>query len=73
MLGLTILVSNTVTADYALVCIAKECGTWKEAVPLTVASIKDDGVSWTIRAWEIGVAQLTNPNAVTLIDNTAKT
>ena len=70
ILGLTIIVSNNVTADYAMVCIAKECATWKEAIPLTVKTIDDPGVSKTIRAWEIGVTQLTNPQAVCLISNT---
>jgi hypothetical protein len=68
--GLTIIKSNNVTADYAMVCIGKECGTWKEALPLTVVSIEDPGIKYTIRAFEIGVTQLTNPEAVCLITNT---
>jgi hypothetical protein len=71
LLGLTVVVSNTVTADYAAVIIAKECGTWKSALGLTVESKKESGISTTIRAFEIGVCQLTNPNAVCLITNTA--
>jgi hypothetical protein len=70
ILGLNIIVSNSVTADYALVVLAKECGTWKEAVPLTVKTIEDPGIKYTIRAWEIGVCQLTNPAACCLIINT---
>lgn len=70
LLGLTIIKSNVVTDDYAMVGIAKECGTWKAATPLTVATIPDEGVSYTIRAWEIGVTQLTNPKAICLITNT---
>lgn len=69
-MGLTVISSESVTADYALVCMAKECGTWKSAMPLTVATIYNEGIAWTIRAWEMGVAQLTNPKAVTRIDNT---
>lgn len=69
-MNLTVISSESVTADYALVCLAKECGTWKEAMPLTVATIYDEGIKWTIRAWEMGVAQLTNPKAVTRIANT---
>lgn len=72
ILGLKVLVSNSITADYAMVAVAKECGTWKEAVPLTVKTIVDEGIKYTIRAWEIGTTQLTNPEAVCLIDNTAK-
>lgn len=70
LLGLTVVVSNSVTTDYAAVVVAKECATWKEAVPLTVKTIEDPGVKYTIRAWEIGVTQLTNPKAVCLITNT---
>lgn len=72
ILGLTILVSNNVTADYAAVVVAKECGNWKSVQDLTTETIRDPGIKWTIRSWEIGLCQLTNPNAVTLIDNTAK-
>ena len=71
ILGLTVLVSNTVTADYSAVIIAKECGTWKQVVGLTTETIDSPGVSKTVRAWEIGVCQLTNPKAVCLISNTA--
>lgn len=71
LLGLNVIVSNSVTADYAAVILAKECGTWKAAVPLTVKTIEDPGIKITIRAWEIGVTQLTNPEAVCLISNTA--
>jgi hypothetical protein len=70
IVGLKVVVSNTVTADYAAVVIAKECGTWKEALPLKVVTIEDAGIKWTIRAWEMGVTQLTNPEAVCLISNT---
>ena|SRR3990167_74152 len=69
-MNLSVISSESVTADYALVVLAKECGTWKEAMPLTVATIYDEGIKWTIRAWEMGVAQLTNPKAITRIDNT---
>lgn len=70
ILNLTVVVSNSVTADKAIVGIAKECGTWKQATPLSVATIKDEGVSTTIRAWEMGVTQLTNPQTICLITNT---
>jgi len=70
LLGLDVIVSNTVTDDYALVGIKNECGTWKTATPLTVATIYDPGVSHTIRAFELGTTQLTNPEALCLITNT---
>lgn len=70
LLGLDVIVSNSVTADYAMVGVKQECATWKQAAPLTVRRIVDDGIKYTIRAWEIGVTQLTNPEAICLIDNT---
>jgi hypothetical protein len=70
--GLRIKVSPVVSADKALVCMAKKCGTWKTAQPLTVDVIKDPQKKYTIRASEIGTAQLTDPEAVCLITNTRK-
>lgn len=70
ILGLNIIVSNSVTDDYAAIVIAKEACTWKEAKPLTVQTIEDPGIKYTVRAWEVGCAQLKNPEAVCLIDNT---
>jgi len=70
LLGLKVVKSNTVTNDYAMVVVAKECGTWKEAKPLSVVTIEDPGIKYTIRAWEVGTTQLTNPEAVCLIENT---
>jgi len=71
--GLTIKKSNVVTADEALIVIAKECGTWKSAAGLTTHTIEDKGIKYTIRAYEMGVAQLTTPNAVCKISNTTIT
>jgi len=71
LLSLKILVSNSVTADEAIILVAKESGTWKSAAPLTVVTIEDPGVKFTIRAWEVGVTQITNPNAICKISNTA--
>lgn len=70
VVGLKILVSNVVTSDKALVVIAKECGTWKQASPLTVFSEADKGIKWTIRAYEMGVCQATTPNAIVTVTNT---
>lgn len=68
--GLKIKVSPVVTADKALVVMAKKCGTWKQVQPLTVDVIRDPQKKYTIRASEIGVCQLTDPEAVCLITNT---
>lgn len=70
--GLTVIKSNSVTADYAMVIVAKTAATWKAAKPLSVVTITDPGIKKTIRAWEVGVTQLTNPEAVCLITNTQK-
>lgn len=68
--GLKIKVSPVVTADKALVVVAKTCGTWKQVQALTTDIIIDPQKSYTIRASEIGVCQLTDPEAVCLITNT---
>jgi len=70
IVGLKIIVSNNVTADEAMVVIAKESITWKQAKPLTTETIVDPGIKYTIRAYEMGVAQLIAPNAVCKISNT---
>jgi hypothetical protein len=69
-LGLTVLVSNNVTADFAAVVIGKEAATWKAVQGLTTRTIEDAGIGFTIRSWEVGACQLKNPKAVTLISNT---
>lgn len=71
LLGLNVIVSNSVDADEAAIVIAKEACTWKEAAPLRVTSTEDAGVKWTIRAWTVGVAQVKNPDAICIITNTA--
>jgi hypothetical protein len=70
--GLKIMVTEVVTADQAYVVVAKEAVTWKEATPLTVMQIEDAGIKTTIRAFELGVCQMTSPNAVCKITNTRK-
>lgn len=71
LLGLTVIVSNAVTAAQSMVAIGGECATWKTAQPLKVVTIEDPGVKWTIRAFEVGVLQVTNPNAICTITTTA--
>lgn len=68
--GVTLVETNSVEADYALMVTAKTCGTWKQVTPLTTFSIYSEGISYTIRAMELGVTQLTNPESVCLISNT---
>ena len=69
--GLKLLVSPVVTTDVGtLVVISKECGTWKQAAPLTSYVTPDKGIKYTIRAYEMGVCQATTPNSIILITNT---
>lgn len=68
--GLKIMVSNAVSVSGAYVVIAKEALTWKSAMPLTVETITDPMIKKTIRACELGVCQVPNPNAICKITNT---
>ena len=68
--GINIIVSNSVTASYALVVVPKRCATWKEMVPLTTITKEDPLKSLTIRSVEMGVTQLTDPKACVLIIGT---
>lgn len=70
---LNIYVTPVVTNDFVLVGMAKKCGTWKVSQPLTVDVIKDPQKKYVIRASEIGVAQLTDPEAICLLTNVRKT
>ncbi len=67
--GLKIMVTEAVVADTGYIIIAKEALTWKVVKPLTVEQIIDAGIKTTIRAYELGVAQLTAPNAVCKFTN----
>ena len=68
--GLRIKVSPVVTADKALVVMAKKVGTWKQISPLIVDIIVEKQKREIIRASEFGVTQLTDPEASCLITNT---
>ena len=67
---LTIIVSNSVPADEALVIKGQTAATWKTVTALTTKTIDDPGIKFTIRAWEIGVTMVTNPKAIARITNT---
>lgn len=64
LLGLTVISSNSVTEGGAQIVIAKESCTWKSVVGLTVKTIEDEGIKTTVRAWEVGQIQVTNPDAI---------
>ena len=69
LLRLNLYVSPVVTNDKVLVGIAKTCGTWKQTQPLTVDVIIEPQKKYTIRASEIGVCQLTDPETLCLLTN----
>lgn len=68
--GLTIIVSNNVADDEAIVMVGKEAVTWNEVSALKVETIVDAGIKKTIRAWEVGSVQVINPDAICKIANT---
>ena len=70
IVGLRVKVSNSVTDDEAIVMIPKISGTWVQVDPLRTKTTVDEGISWTVRAFELGVVQITNPNAIAKITNT---
>ncbi len=72
LVGLRIKVSPVVTADKMLIVMAKKCGIWKVAPALVTDVIVDPQKKHTIRSSEIGVAQLTDPEAVCLLTNVRK-
>ena len=67
IVGLTVLVSNSVTVGGAQVVVAKEALTWKSVVGLSVETINDPGIKTTIRAWEVGQIQVVNEDAICTI------
>jgi len=64
LLGLTVISSNSVLEGGSQVVIAKEACTWKSVVGLTVKTIEDSGIKYTIRAWEVGQIQVVNDDAI---------
>lgn len=70
LLGANIMVSNTVTDDEAAYVLAGECGNYLTLNPLRTVVIDDPGIKKTIRSWEIGVVQVTNPKAISMITDT---
>jgi hypothetical protein len=65
--GIDLVISNSVPASCALICVPKICATWREAVPLTTEVTTDPFKSVRIRAVEMGKTQLTDPEAVCVI------
>lgn len=71
VLGLKVVVSNNVTADYALVADPTKACVYKEYVPVTAETMKHIGIGTEIRVWAEGEAILERPKFCSLISNTA--
>jgi hypothetical protein len=67
--GLKIMLDEEVVADTGYIVIKGEAMTWKVAQALKIELIEDPGIKDTIRAYELGVVQLTAPNAVCKFTN----
>ena len=72
ILNLEALVTNAVPADEALVLEAKTCATYRVAEELRTMTKREEGIKYTIRAWELGVPFVTDPEAICKITNTNK-
>lgn len=68
--GKRVVVSENVTADFAMVADLSRSVIYKEFKPLTTAIIKDEGIGRKIRIWTLGIGLLVRPQYNTLIDNT---
>jgi hypothetical protein len=68
--GVQLVVSNSVTASYALVVVPKVCATWKELVPLQTNTFEDPFKGTRIRVVEEGQLLLTDPKAVVMFSGT---
>ena len=70
--GLTLMRSNVVTDDYALVCQKKVCATWVSPQGQQVAYKDEPGQGRVYRAWEFGQCIVTDPASICLVSNTQK-
>lgn len=68
--GLKIIRSPAVDADEAAIVCGQLAVSWKSAAGLQTDTTYDPGVKYRIRAWEVGVAMVTNPEAIHIITNT---
>ena len=73
LLGMTLVISEIVTADSAFVLVARQGMVWKQANALTTSTTVTPGKYTQIDAWERGVFQSQAPNEICKITNTRKT
>jgi hypothetical protein len=69
ILGLRVVVSNVVTADYAVIFIPQTSVTWKTFMPVSSVLIEEKLIGTKIRVAEEGEALLTDPRSVCLLSN----
>ena len=68
--SLTIIESTNVSADEAMIVMGQRAATWKSVSPLTAGIVNDDmGISLSIRAFEMGHIQITDPQGLYTITN----
>ena len=70
IVGLKIIVSNSVTSGECMIVYGQRAATWKSVVPLTSAVIEDKGIKFEIRSWEIGHIQITDAQGLYTITGT---
>lgn len=70
LLGLNVVVSNSVTADQALVLESKTAATYRVVEDMKTNVSPVEGIKYVLRAWEIGVPFVTDPGAICKIANT---
>jgi hypothetical protein len=69
---LDVYVTPVVTNDKVLIGMKQVSGNWITVTPLTVDVIYDPQKKYTIRASEVGVLQLTDPESLCLLTNVRK-
>lgn len=70
IVGTTIIVTNSANSDEVMMIKAQRAATLRTAVNLTTAVIEDQGIKFTIRAWEILQPQITDAKCIYVITNT---
>ena len=68
-LGLRVMVSTSVTTDYAMVMVPKRSITYKEQFPMTARVIQEEGIGSKVRVWTAGISYVTDPKAIVLISD----
>ena len=67
--GKRVIVSENVTATFAMVADLSRAAVYKEFKSLTTVFIKEEGIGRKIRVWTHGITLLVRPQYITLIDS----